>query len=273
MADRRLSAIIAGLAVFLICAILWDAFFTPSTRPRPPHGVVTVTDSAKPDSAPPAPHADSVAAAPPTAHPAAPPPAEQMSYIDQLARAETRRRLRASAGYTYLGEVVAESEDSALHRWDDRVSRPVRVWVPTGTAANFQPAFLDAVHSAFQRWEEAGVPVRFDVDADSEHAEVRFRWKVQFDIDRTGQTDLNWDQEGRLLAGAVTIATFDPKGHPLSPDDVRVVALHEIGHLIGLDHSSDSSDVMFANTKVRDLSPRDVRTALMLYHLAPGSVR
>ena len=273
MADRRLSAIIAGLAVFLICAILWDAFYTPSTRPRLPRAVVTISDSAKHDSSPGVPHADSVVAAAPAAPPAAAPPAQQLSYIDQLARAEIRRRLRASAGYTYLGEVVAESEDSALHRWDDRVSRPVRVWLPAGTAANFQPAFLDAVHSAFQRWEEAGVPVRFDVDADSEHAEVRFRWKVQFDIDRTGQTDLNWDQEGRLLAGAVTIATFDPKGHPLSPDDVRVVALHEIGHLIGLDHSSDSSDVMFANTKVRDLSPRDVRTALMLYHLAPGSVR
>src|SRR5205809_232949 len=205
MPDRRLSAMIAGLAVFLICAILWDAFYTPSTRPRPLRGVVTVTDSAKPDSAAPAPHADSV--------------------------------------------------------------------LPAGTAANFQPAFLDAVRSAFQRWEEAAVPVRFDVDADSEHAEVRFRWKVQFDIDRTGQTDLTWDQEGRLLSGAVTIATFDPKGRPLSADDVRVVALHEIGHLIGLDHSSDSNDLMFANTKVRDLSPRDIRSAAMLYRLAPGSVR
>lgn len=261
---------IAGLAVFLICAILWDAFYTPSTRPRPLRGVVTVTDSAKPDSAAPAPHADSVVAAAP-APPA--PPGQQLSYIDQLARAEIRRRLRASAGYNYLGEVVAESEDSALHRWDDRVSRPVRVWLPAGTAANFQPAFLDAVRSAFQRWEEAAVPVRFDVDADSEHAEVRFRWKVQFDIDRTGQTDLTWDQEGRLLSGAVTIATFDPKGRPLSADDVRVVALHEIGHLIGLDHSSDSNDLMFANTKVRDLSPRDIRSAAMLYRLAPGSVR
>jgi hypothetical protein len=273
MVERRVSALIASLAVLLICAVLWDAFFTPSRSRRVG---ASVAGAAGPEPAPPPtlPHADSAVAAPP--RPAAPPPVavpSQLSYVDQLARAETRRRLRASAGYTYLSEVVAESEDSALHRWDDRATRPVRVFLHTGTAANFQPAFLDAVRQAFAVWEDAGVPVRFDTEADSEQAEVRFRWKVQFDIDRTGQTDLTWDQDGRIQTGVVTIATFDPKGRPLSTEDIRVVALHEIGHLIGLDHSSDSSDIMFANTRVRDLSARDVRSALMLYRLAPGSVR
>jgi len=268
-----MSALLAGLAVLLICAMLWDAFFTPSRARR---AGASVAGATSPESAPPPPlpHVDSAAqAAPPPAAPTPGAPTSQLSYVDQLARAETRRRLRASAGYTYLSEVVAESEDSVLHRWDDRVTRRVRVYLAAGTAANFQPAFLDAVRGAFAAWEEARVPVRFDTEADSEQAEVRFRWKVQFDIDRTGQTDLTWDQDGRIQSGVVTIATFDPKGRPLSPDDVRVVAMHEIGHLIGLDHSSDSSDLMFANTRVRDLSARDIRSALMLYQLAPGPVR
>jgi hypothetical protein len=272
MTDRKISAMIAGLAVFLICAVLWDAFFAPVAHP---HHVVPAArvDSAQQGTALPVVRADSTSAPRAATLPPSTPPADQLSYIDQLARAETRRRIRASAEYTYLSEVVAESEDSALHRWDDRAERPVRVWLPAGTAANFQPAFLNAVRAAFARWEDAGVPVRFDLAADSERAEVRFHWKVQFDIDRTGQTDLLWDPEGRILSALVTIATFDPQGHPLSPDDVRVVALHEIGHLLGLDHSSDSTDIMFANTKVRDLSARDVRTALMLYRLASGPLR
>ena len=201
------------------------------------------------------------------------PGGKQPGYFDQLARAESRRRIRASAGYTYLGEVLAESRDSALHRWDDRATRPVRVYLPAATVANFQPEFLDAVRRALERWADAGVPVRFIVDPDSTEAEVRFTWKVQFDIDRTGQTDLMWDQDGHILSALVTLATFDPHGHPLAPSDVQVVAVHEMGHVLGLDHSSDSSDIMFSNTRVRDLSSRDVRTAQLLYELAPGSVR
>ena len=196
-----------------------------------------------------------------------------VSYAELLARSETRRRIRASAGLTYLNEVVAETGDSMLHRWDDRLHRPVRVYLATGTAANFQPQFLGAVRDAFQRWQEAGVAVRWDLAADSAAAEVRFKWKVQFEEERTGQTDLTWDQDGHLVSGVVTLATFDPAGRPLAVDDVRVVALHEIGHLIGLDHSSDSTDIMFAMTKVRDLSPKDIASALLLYQLPPGTLR
>src|SRR5207253_1987518 len=54
------------------------------------------------------------------------------SYMELLARSETRRRIRASMGYTYLNEVVAQSEDSMLHRWDNRILTPVRVFLGPG---------------------------------------------------------------------------------------------------------------------------------------------
>jgi hypothetical protein len=270
VADRRLPTVIATLTVVLIGAVLWDAFAPVARRPGP--HVVKVADSVRPAPEPRTPPPTDVKRTQPADQPETR-PAKQLSYFDQLARADSRRRIRASAGYTYLSEVVAESGDSGLHRWDDRNGRPVRVYLSAGTVANFQPAFLDAVRIALDRWAEAGVPVRFVVDPDSTQAEVRFRWKVQFDIDRTGQADLTWDQEGHMLSAVVTIATFDPHGRPLAPEDIQVVAIHEIGHVLGLDHSSDSSDLMFAGTRVRNLSPRDIRTALLLYQLAPGSLR
>jgi YD repeat-containing protein len=278
--ERRLSMLIAGLIVFLVMAVLWDAFVKPAGRQRPTESAaasstVVVVSDPTPSGAPRETTAtQAFQASPPPLSPQAPGASpDGPSYMELLARSETRRRIRASAGYTYLNEVVAASEDSMLHRWDNRILRPVRVFLAPGTAANFQPIFLDAVRKAFERWQQAGVPVRFNLDADSASAEVHLRWRIQFEIERTGQTDLTWDQDGNLVTAVVALATFDPNGRPLGSEDVRVVALHEIGHLIGLDHSPDSTDIMYATTKVRDLSPRDVASARLLYQLAPGSLR
>ncbi len=275
MLERRILILVSALVVFLASAALWNAFVR-----RPPRGADappvasadSVTTSGAPPSNPPTASSAPVARAAPQA---SPPPTDGggPSYIVLLARSEIRRRIRASAGLTYMNEIVAESADSEIHRWDGRVGSPVRVLLTPATTANFQPAFLDQVRAAFQRWVEVGVPVRFTFDTDSSSAEVRFLWRIQFEGERSGQTDLLWDDDGHLTAGTVTLATFDPKGQPLGPDDVRVIAMHEIGHLLGLDHSHDPGDIMYAQPKVRDLSPHDIATVQLLYDLAPGSLR
>ena len=265
-----MSRVIGGAALLLIGAVTWRAVRSHlPARPRPAP-VTADTAAVTPEAHAPAGATTASSAGGSTV--LAPPPTNE-SYLEQLARSETRRRIRGSAGATYLNEMVAESNDSMLHRWDNRFDDPVRVYFAPTTAANFRPAFLDAVRGAFGRWEDAGVPVRFTFVDDSSRAEVTVRWKVQFEIDRTGQTDLNWDQDGHVQTALVTIATFDPKGQPLATDDVRAVALHEIGHIIGLDHSPDSTDLMFARTQVRDLSRRDIESALLLYQLTSGSIR
>jgi matrixin len=276
MVERRMNILISILVVLFASGALWKAFVRPAPRlaTRATRGAAPgerlerdPIDAARDRAAAPA------TPAPPAVPQQSPADAGGPSYIVLLARSEMRRRIRASARIAYLDAIVAASSDSALHRWDGRGRRPVRVWLPAGAVTNFQPSFLDAVRAAFQRWEGVGVGVRFDPDADSAAAEVRFQWRTQFEGERSGLTSVQWDQEGHLITGVVTLATMDPKGQPLAADDMRVIALHEIGHLIGLDHSPDPDDLMYAEPKVRDLSARDVSTAMLLYDLPPGSLR
>ena len=261
--ERRLTGMIAAAAVLVVLFVIWDAF-KPEPRIAPEPDVVVAAPVPPPPLPVPPPSSSSLGTAGGT---------QQTSYIEQLARSENRRRIRNSAGSTYLNEMIASTGDSMLRRWDNRTNTPVRVWFASTRAANFQPAFLDAIRSSFMQWTSAGVPVRFDFSADSTSAEVVVRWKIQFEIERTGQTDLTWDENGRVQSAVITLATFDPMGRPMDAEDIRVVALHEAGHLLGLDHSPDSTDMMFPTARVKELSDRDVRTVLLLYQLTPGSLR
>ncbi|PYP71632.1 MAG: hypothetical protein DMD41_11785 [Gemmatimonadetes bacterium] len=269
MTQGSSSRLIAAVAVVIVLAVAWDALTTHRRLPAVRGPAVAAPAPAADTTHPPARPQPTATASQGTSTDSSRGP----SYLEQLARSETRRRVRASAGATYLNEIVAESQDSALHRWNNRSADPVRVYIPSGTVANFRPEFRDAIRTAFRQWEQVGVPVSFDVNADSSRAEVTVHWKIQFDIDRTGQTDLEWDQDGHILKAVVTVATFDPKGRPLDTDDVRAIALHEVGHVLGLDHSPDSTDLMFARGAVRQITDRDIRTATLLYQLSPGSLR
>jgi hypothetical protein len=276
--ERRLTGMIAAAAVLIVLFIVWDAF-RPTPRPLAP-GSATPARIVEPPATPTAAPAQAPAqqtAAPTTTSQGtvvpAGPAAREPSYIELLARSETRRRIRSSGSSTYLGEMLEASADSTLRRWENRTTWPIRVWLAPTHAANFQPAFLDAIRAAFGLWTEARVPVRFDFTADSATAEVTVKWRIQFEIERTGQTDVTWDENGNIKSATITLATFDPKGRPMDTDDIRVVATHEVGHLLGLDHSKDSTDIMFPTAKVRELSDRDARTVLLLYQLTPGSLR
>ncbi len=206
MADRRLTAVIVVVAVWLSASILRDTLSSLTQHMR--HGNTAApaasASAAAALAAAPA-KAGSMVGAPsaPDSAASAAGAAPELSYTDQLARAETRRRVRASTEYTYLDEIVAESADSALHRWDGRSVTPVRVYVTQGSVPNFKPAFVDVVRGAFQRWQDAGVPVRFDLDADSAQAEVEVHcWRRRFDIERTGTDRPYLGRGGADPAGA-----------------------------------------------------------------------
>jgi hypothetical protein len=269
MAERR-NQVLTIVVVVLVVAVLWDRIRDSRATPAAPaSGTGAPAESAAPVAPPPRPETQSQAGrvAP------APTPDTATSYIELLARAEARRQIRGSARTTYLNEILARTPDSILHRWDNRILKPVKVYLAPGTVANYRPAFLDAVRQAFGRWQEAGIPVRFDLSADSTTAEVQVKWRLQFEIDRTGQTDLTWDPDGHHQSGLITLATFNQLGQPMGVDEIRIVALHEIGHLLGLDHSPDSTDLMYPVARVRDLSARDIQSARLLYQLSPGSIR
>ena len=187
--------------------------------------------------------------------------------------AEIKRRLQQHESGTYIGEILL-TRDSALARWHDRIDRPLRVWIEPATGIrDWRPEFLTEVRDAFLAWSATGIPVRFIFVGDSGKADIHVRFINEFSEPISGKTRWARDDNWWIVDGDITLAVHHDAGEALDRSAVRAIALHEVGHLLGLDHTSDIANIMTPRVRVRELSTADRSTMELLYSLPPGPVR
>ncbi len=186
---------------------------------------------------------------------------------------EIRDRIRRAEQGTYIGEILL-NRDSSIARWPERLSRPIRVWVGSGQGLpGWDPSFEGKVREAFGEWTKVGLPLAFTFVVDSAGADVRVVWVEQFNESISGKTLWARDRNWWIVNGTITLALYHNRGDALDARAIRAIALHEIGHLLGLDHTGDTSNIMTARVRVRELSEPDRATARLIYSLPPGSIR
>ncbi len=143
-------------------------------------------------------------------------------------------------------------------------SRSIQVYVESHP--NLAPWAGEQIGRVLEAWNAVeGSPLRFRVTSDATSSQVRVRWIDTFAENRAGLTEIETDPAGRISRATVTLAVHHHKGLPMGPEFVRMVGLHEFGHVVGLPHSEDPRDVMHPGNRNLRLSPRDMGTIRQLY--------
>jgi len=189
------------------------------------------------------------------------------------ARMRARRRLAQGGQGTYIREMLLQ-RDSALARWPDRRGVPLRVWVqPVAALDDWNVAYVREVRAAFREWDALRLPVRFAFVRDSARADVHVSFIDRFRGPISGRTKWVRDDDWWITDGDIVLATHHRNGEVLDADAMRAMTLHEVGHLLGLDHTADGANIMAPRVRVRSLSSADRATVRLLYALPAGAIR
>lgn len=147
---------------------------------------------------------------------------------------------------------------------------PLKVYLPSASEASkvpfYRKEYSDVVRAAFDEWQTASnnlASFTFVTDAKAADIECIFS---------NNREHCEFHEGGRSVpcisveVGIISTKIFLLTDKELLPARMKTVALHEIGHTLGLwDHSPNAKDVMFFAALSDALSDRDTKTLIHLY--------
>ena len=143
--------------------------------------------------------------------------------------------------------VRAEDNGENLH-WNN--AQTIKVYIP-------KHQYSTAIRHAFEYWDRsAGARLHFVMVNSPNLAQDEVIFVDKLEGTTVGLTEKKFTitkynsgkQTKKLVGMKIYIAMKDPQGSQMNRNQIYTIALHEIGHSLGLGHSDDPKSIMYPNS-------------------------
>lgn len=163
---------------------------------------------------------------------------------------------------------------------DGRITRfdhsPITVYISSPDVPDdIKQSYVDDIEYALDQWSSISEGQLKFQRIEKEDADIRICWTNKLlspEGDPLGESSLVQFSQNKFYVNVSILIKGIPTSATSVHKEIRTVALHEIGHAIGLwGHSKDVNDVMYLKTKAMYPTRRDKETLIKLLSYPNGS--